>query len=292
MAAMTVPAFASGQSARVVDGVNLGPSDASRISSARADAIRLLSLAWHPAGAQRLSTWIHLKGFDLSEPGASIGDPDQIDTARFFLAGPKSQGVSWQNARTPVGGTIEGYGGTDRANLEWSYYFPTTPILEQAELQYTKRILPDGSVEFRIDAQVAWSPQKSRFSIIPSGATMVEAVYSPGSAQARPVPRRLSARSTSVAIIATIRRQINALRVAYPGIVSCPYQGTGDVTVRFFKAAQSRAFAQVFFASNSCGEVRVSQFSSTHHLLGTGDDGGGYGDVPSVMKLLGIKNPA
>jgi hypothetical protein len=292
MATMAAPAFASGQSIRVVDGVNLGPSDASRISTARADANRLLSLAWYPAGAQRLSTWIHLKGFNLSKPGASIGDPDQIDIARFYLAGPKSQGVSWLNARKPVGGTVEGYEGTDRANLEWSYFFPSTPILEQSELQYTKRILPDGNVEFRIDAQVAWSPQKSRFSIIPSGATLVEAVYSPGSEQARPVPRRLSARTTSALTIATIRREINALPVAYPGVVSCPFQGTGSVTVRFFKTPHARAFATVFFASNSCGEVRVSQYSSTHRLLGTGDDGGGYGRVPSVNKLLGIKSSA
>src|SRR5664280_1119019 len=79
MAATAVPAFASGGSSFVVKSIYLGPSDASRISSARADAHRLLSLAWYPAGARRLSTWIHLKGFELSAPGASIGDPDQID---------------------------------------------------------------------------------------------------------------------------------------------------------------------------------------------------------------------
>lgn len=261
------------------------------MSTAKVDANWLLSLAWYPAGAQRLPTWIHLKGFDLSQAGASIGDPDQVDIARFYLAGPKSQGLSWLNARTPRGGTLEGYGGPGRANLEWSYSFSSSPILAQSDLQYAKRILPDGDVEFRIDAQVAWTPQKSRFSIIPSGATLVEAEYSPGGEQTRPVQRRLTASSTSVATIATIRRQIDALPVAYPGVVSCPYQGTGSVTVRFFKGPHVRAYAMVFFSSNSCGEVWVKQYSTSHQLLGTGDDGGGYGDVPSVMKFLGIKSP-
>jgi hypothetical protein len=290
LAAMAVPAFASGGSSFVVKSVYLGPSDASRMSSARADANRLLSLAWFPAGARKLSTWIHLKGFELSEPDASIGDPDQIDIARFYLAGPKSQGVSWLNARTPEGGSSEGSGGTDRANLEWSYAFPFTPILPQSDLQYSKRILPDGNVEFRIDAQVAWTPQKSRFSIVPSGATLVEAVYVPGSGQTYPVSKRLTASTTSVETIATIRRQIDALPVAYPGIVSCPYETPGSITVHFFDAAHVRAFATAYFASSSCGDVRISQFSSTHRFLGSGDDGGGYDAVPSVMKLLGLKN--
>jgi hypothetical protein len=249
-----------------------------------------MSLAWFPADARRLSTWIHLKGFELSEPAATIGDPDQIDIARYYLAGPKSQGVSWLNARIPAGGSLDGEGGTDRANLEWSYAFPSTAILQQSDLQYTKRILPDGDVELRIDAQVAWTPQKSPFSIIASGATLVQAVYS-GSIQTNSVSKPLTASTRSVATIAALRRQINALPVAYPGIMSCPYENPGSVTVRFFRSPHVRAFATVFFASSSCGRVQVSQFSSTHQLLGRGEDGGGFVAVPCVMKLLGLKNP-
>jgi hypothetical protein len=286
----TLPAFASGGSSFVAHTNYLGPSDASRMALARADAHRLLSLAWFPAGARRLSTWIRLKGFELSEPDASIGDPDQVDIARFYLAGPKSQGISWLNARTPEGGTRDGYGGPNRAKLEWSYYFPFTPILPQSDLQYSKRILPDGNVEFRIDAQVSWSPQKSRFSIIPSGATMVQAVYT-GRSSSNAVTKRLTASTTLVAMIATIRRQINALPVAYPGLNSCPYQNPGSTTVRFFRSLNARSFATVFFVSNSCGRVQIRQFSSTHRLLGTGFDDAGFGAVPSVMQLLGLKSP-
>jgi hypothetical protein len=290
MAATAVPALASGGSSFVVHTNYLGPSNASRMVLARSDANRLLSLAWVPAGARRLSTWIHLNGFDLSQPAVSLGDPDNIDIARFYLAGPKNQGVSWLTARTPVGGTRDGYGGPDRAKLEWSYFFASTPILPQSELQYTKRILPDGDVEFRIDAQVAWAPQKSRFSIVPSGATMVQAVYT-GRSSSNVVTKRLTASTTLVAMIATIRRQINALPVAYPGLNSCPYQNPGSITVRFFRTLLSRSFATVFFVSNSCGRVQIREFSSTHHPLGTGFDGGGVDAVPSVMKLLGLKSP-
>jgi hypothetical protein len=288
LAATSVSAFASGGSSFVVHTNYLGPSDASRTALARADANRLLSLAWYPAGARRLTTWIRLKGFSLSRPDGSIGDPDQVDIARFYLAGPKSQGVSWLNARPPDGGTRNGYGGRDRADLEWSYSFPFTPLLPQSDLQYSKRILPDGSVEFRIDAQVAWTPQKSRFSIIPSGATKVEAVYT-GNSQPSSLTKRVTASTTSSAIIATVRRQINGLGVAYPGIVSCPLGKPGSITVRFFRSTRARAFATVLFVGNSCGRVEISQFTPTHRLLGTGYDGGGFDAVPSVVNLLGLQ---
>jgi hypothetical protein len=288
-AAAAVPSWASGRSSFIVHTNFLGPTDASRISLARADANRLMSLAWFPADARRLATWVHLKGFELSEPAGSIGDPDQIDIARFYLANPNSQGVSWLNARIPAGGSLDGEGGTDRANLEWSYDFPSTAILQQSYLQYTKRILPNGNVEFRIDAQVAWTPQKSRFSIIASGATLVQAVYS-DSDQTNGVPNKRTASTTSNAMIATIRRQINALPVAYPGVMSCPLERPGSVTVRFFHAVHDRAFATVLFASSNCGEVQISQFSSTHHLLGRGEVGGGFDAVSSVLELLGLKN--
>ncbi len=258
MAVAALPAFASDRSSLVVDGVSLGPSDASRMSTARADANRLLSLAWHPSGARRLSTWIHLKGFELSEPGASIGDPDQSDVPRFYLARSTSQGLSWLNAPTPDGGTLEGSGGTDRANLEWSYSFPFTPVLPQSDLQYTKRILPDGDVELRIDAQVAWTPQKSRFSIVPSGATVVQAVYSTNNGSTQAAIKRSEASTTDATTIATIRRQINALPVAYPGPMSCPFEDPGSITVRFLHSAHAQAFATVHFDSKGCGGVQVS----------------------------------
>ena len=257
---------------------------------ARTDANRLLSLAWFPAGARRLSTWIRLKGFELSKPGASIGSPDQIDIARFYLAGPKSQGVSWLNARTPSGGRSEGNGGTDRANLEWSYAFPSTPTLPYSDLEYSKRILPDGKVEFRVDAQVQWTPQKSRFSIIPDGAIIVQAVYT-GRSASGVVNKRLTASTTNVSAMATIRDQINALPVEYPGIISCPFVNSGTVTVRFFRALLSRSFATVYFSSTNCGRAQVRLFTPTHRLRGTGFDGARYEAVPSVMKLLGLKSP-
>jgi hypothetical protein len=290
MIATEVPAIASGGSSFAVHTNYLGPSDARRMVLARADAIRLLSLAWIPAGSRRLSTWIRLKGFELSEPDASIGDPDQVDITRFYLAGPKSQGVSWLNARIPSGGRRDGYGGPDRAKLEWSYAFPSTPMLSQTDLQYSKRILPDGNVEFRIDAQVAWTPEKSRFSIIPNGAIIVQAVYT-GRNQSNSVTKRLTASTTIASTIATIRNQINALPVAYPGIISCPYENPGTITVRFFRSILARSFATVFFASNSCGRVQIRQFSPTHRLRGTGFDGAGFDAVPTVMKLLGLKSP-
>jgi hypothetical protein len=255
---------------------------------ARAEAKRLISLAWYPAGARRLSTWIRLKGYELSGPGGSIGDPDQEDITRFYLAGPKSQGVSWLNARTPDGGTLDGEGGADRANLEWSYSFRSTSILGQSDLQYSKRILPDGDVEFRIDAQVAWTPMKSLFSLIPAGATLVDAIYTPGDYPMTPASKRLTASTTSVQTISTIRRQINALPVAYPGIESCPFEGTASITVRFYDSAHERPSQTVYFASSSCGRIEVSQFSPTHHLVGSGEDGGGFESVPAVTQLLGL----
>lgn len=285
-----LPAFASNRSSFTVSTNYLGPSDASRRALARADAVRLTSLAWYPPGARRLSTWIHQSGFEMSEPAASIGDPDQEDVTRFYLSGPSSQGLSWLNTRVPSGATLDGYGGPDRANLEWSYSFPSSPILPQSVLQYSKRILPDGNVELRIDAQVAWTPQKSRFSIIPSGAVLVRAVFFVSGAT-NEEPKTLMSSTTNTATIAAIRRQINALPAVYPGINSCPAEEPGSITVQFFKPARARSFASVHFSSSNCGWVQVSEFTSSHRLVGEGDDGGGYDAVPSVVKLLGLKSP-
>jgi hypothetical protein len=286
--AIGVPASASGRSSFVVHTNYLGPSDASRIRLARAEANRLLSIAWYPKGARELSTWIHLKGFELSEPAATIGDPDQIDKSRFFLAGPKDEGTSWLNARVPPGGSLDGRGGTDRANLEWSYSFTSTAILGQSDLQYTKRILPDGDVEFRIDAQVAWTPQKSRFSIITGEVSKVAAVYDPGAVAPKSMAKMVAVSTRNGTTIATMLRLINALPVAYPGFISCPYEAQGTVTVSFFRSTQKRAFAKAYFGSIVCGVVRISQYSSSNRLIGTGNDDGGYGAVPGIVKLLGL----
>jgi len=78
--------------------------------------------------------------------------------------------------------------------------------------------------------------------------------------------------------------------VAYPGISSCPYVKPGTITVRFFRSAHTREFASVFFDRESCDDVWVSLYSSTHQLLGKGEDGGDFGAIPSVTKLLGLQN--
>jgi hypothetical protein len=287
---MSAPAtsFASGLASKSTLAVTLGPSNSSRTASARADANRLLSLAWHPSGSRVLTTWVHTKGYELSAPMASLGDPDTIDIAHFYLAGPKSQGVSWLNARKPAGSTLSGEGGPDRAHLEWSYSFAFTPLLPDSDLQYSKLILPNGETEFRIDAQVSWTPQKSPFSIIPGGSASLNATFLPGYGQPASGKRMVSTKNLSV--IATIRTQINGLPVAYPGPLSCPSELPGSVIVQFFHSHELQAFAVVHFNSSACGFSRVTLYSATHTRIGSGDDGGGYRAVPRLMKLLGIAN--
>jgi hypothetical protein len=218
----------------------------------------------------------------------TLGSPDVVDIAHYFVAGRKYEGLSWLDGHVPKGSTLNGRGGTDRAHLEWSYYFPTTSFLAYADLQYVKLILPNGEVELRIDAQIQWTPQKSIYSIIGAGANRVTVAYV--RAGSEPQPTNRSVVTTDLTTISTIRNQLNELPVAYPGITSCPLETLGIITIKFYRAGQFNPFVIVSNEAGGCGAIRISQYSTGDQRIGSGKDAGGVGVTPAVAKLLGITN--
>ena len=282
-----IPASASPHPRTTVDGYNLGLSNKSRVAVATSEAGKLLGLAWFPPGSREATSWVRVNGHRYTENVPTIGGPDVVDVARYYVAGRKYQGLSWLNGHVPNGSTLNGRGGTDRAHLEWSYSFPVVSFLS-SDLQYTKLILPNGEVELRIDAQIQWTPQKSVYSIVGVGAKTLTAVFTPGGSQ---LPSsKQSVVTHDATTISTIRNEVDALPVAYPGLMSCPFEPVGSVIIKFYRAGQTNPFAVVAAGAGGCGIIRVSQYGSGGQLIGSGNDGGGYGLIPTVEKLLGITN--
>jgi len=282
------PASASPQTRTIVDGFNLGLSNKSRIAVATREARKLLGLAWFPPGSRESSSWVRINAHRYTENVPTLGSPDVVDIAHYYVAGQKYQGLSWLDGHVPNGSTLNGRGGMDRAHLEWSYSFPAVSFLSVSDLQYTKLVLPNGEVELRIDAQIQWTPQKSVYSIVGVGAKTLTAVFTSGEGQ-RPSSKK-SVVTHDAVTLATIREEVNALPVAYPGVMHCPFEPVGSAIIKFYRAGQTDPFAVVSAGAGGCGTIRISQYASGGQLSGSGNDGGGYGLMPTVEKLLGITN--
>lgn len=280
------PASGALHSKSMAYGVNLGPSNPFRIAVARSRARELLALAWFPTGSREFGSWVRLNGHEYTEGVDRLGSPDVVDIARYYLSGPMNQGLSWLNGHVPKGARLNGRGGTNRGHLQWSYSFPAVLFLSYSDLQYTKLILPNGAVELRIDAQIQWTPQKSVYSIVGVGADKLTAAFMPGESQL--LSSKTSIVTNDTATISTFRNEVNALPVAYPGVMSCPFESAGSVTLEFYRAGETFPFAAVSTGAGGCGNIRVSQYSIGGQLIGSGSDGGGYNLMPAAEKLLGI----
>jgi hypothetical protein len=280
------PASASPHPRTTVDGYSLGPSNTSRVAVATSEADKLLGLAWFPPGSRTSASWIYVNGHQYTEGVPTIGSPDVVDIAHYYVAGGKYQGLSWLDGHVPKGSRLDGRGGTDRAHLEWSYSFPTTSFISFADLQYTKLILPNGKVELRIDAQIQWTPQKSAYSLIGVGANKLTAIVTTGALQ-RPTSTK-SIVTKNAATIASIRDDVNALPVAYPGVMHCPVESGGSMVLKFYRAHGTDPFAVASAGAGGCGDVFVRQYAADGKLIGSGDDGGGGGLIAEVEKLLGL----
>lgn len=252
------------------------------------EAKKLLGLAWFPPGSRTSTSWVDVNGHRYTEGVPTLGSPDVVDIAHYYVAGRTYQGLSWLSGHAPTGSTLDGRGGTDRAHLEWSYSFPAKSFLSFSDLQYTKLILPDGEVKLRIDAQIQWTPQKSAYSIVGRGASKLTVVFTPGGGE-RP-SSKVTIVTTDAITIATIRDDVNKLLVAYPGAMHCPFESGSNMRIQFYRAGRTNPFVVVSAGAGGCGNVRVSQFATGGQLIGSGNDAGGYGLIPAVEKLLGATN--
>jgi hypothetical protein len=271
---------------------SLGPSNAQRRALATTEARRLLTFETLPAGSTKLSAWIRADGPALLGSGGMSGDPDQVHLTQYFLAPGGYKAVNWLDAQIPKGGSHLGSGssaGPGSDNVSWrSYSFHETTTFLTAQLQYSMLITPKGDLGLRVDADVTWIPRKSRYSIVPAGATKVVVI----------VNRGLNVKSGKVTTVTITDRatindflsHVDQLPALNPDEGFCPADVLASVTLRFFDAGSKRPYAVVDADSGGCGNVKIHQYTANHTLFGSTSVSGGYDFSAYVAKSLGITN--
>ena len=121
-----------------------GPSDKARIRLAHREAAHLLTSAATPPGARALTTWLRIKGYELSAPSANYGASNDVDEVHYFVQSAKAASTSWIDAYVPAGSTRGGTGSGNYGMSSWTFNFAGTVILNTQVLEYTSQALPDG----------------------------------------------------------------------------------------------------------------------------------------------------
>ena len=215
-----------------------------------------------------------------------------MDLAHYYLAPGGATTLHWMETRVPAGATVSGTGtgtgpGTPTVYSK-TFTFPGSTVLQQPELEYSMLVTFKGQFELRVDAIVQWTPRKSRFSIVPPGATraVVRVDRGPNAKTGRVTVVTVTRRSTIDAVIA----RINGLAVANPGVEYCPLDIGSSMRISFYRANASDPYAVVTAHPTGCGLVTISEFSAGGAALGVGHDSGGSVITKFVATTLGIKD--
>jgi len=265
----------------------LGSSNAQRRALALKDAHHLLSLATLPSGSTRLLTWNRANGAALLSTSPVSGDPDQVDVTEYFLAPAGDAARQWLDARVPRGGTFSGSGsssgpGTDDVTY-LSFSFPTAASFLKDELQYSMLITAKGDLGLRVDADVTWTPRKSKYSIVAPGATKVVVIADRGLNV-----HHDTVSSTDRATINAFVTRVDELPASTPGVFHCPVDFGATLTVRFFRTGDHHPYAAVNAQSGGCGDVTVLQYNGAARLLGSTTVSGGTAFAAFVATTMHI----
>ncbi len=281
-----------GSVAGVATASTLGPTNAQRRTSAVLEARHLLAALAMPSGTHEVTRNDSSLDPALLSMGASSLDPDQIDLTRFYVVARGEWALNWFETHVPHGGTRTGWGTGSGPGQSTShtltFSFATPPTLSEAQLQYSMVVGPSGELGVRVDADVLWTPRKSRYALVASGAVKIVVT----------MDRGLNVRShrvttvtvTSPATIDVIRSAINAAPVATPGVTSCPLDVGATMTLSFWRAGASGPFATVVADPGGCGGVTVTQWRGDGARRGVGHDSGGGAIVRLVATTLGIRD--
>ena len=133
-----------------------------------------------------------------------------------------------------------------------------------------------------------WTPRKSPYSLVANGATMLVVTMDRGLNVK--VDRVTVVTVTSRVTIARIRKALNALPVAIPGVASCPVDVGALMSLTFWRSGATSPYATVAADPGGCGAITISQFGSNGALIGRGHDSGGSGFVRYVAMKLSIRD--
>jgi hypothetical protein len=253
-----------------------------------ADADAILASFAVPKGARKLSAAPSVGKGALRSPGQTLGTPDLVDKAGWWIApGAPPSVLSWEAERlshrfsSAGGGT--GYG-PGLATI-WSQVFslPDVPgVLDAREL--VVEVVQDGAkTAIRVDAQVAWQPARPASEKVPAAAKGVTIAMRLGSNQGgRKPPKPVTI--TDPAKVGALKALVNGLALFPPGTFNCPVDfGQGLVlTFRAGPGAPALAVAAVDLAG--CDGVGLTiGGKSQPALAGPGTDSG-----PRILKLAGL----
>jgi hypothetical protein len=271
---------------------SLGPNNSQRKVLASTEAHHLLKLATLPKGSVRLAHWIAADGTALLSAPGTPTNPDQVDLTEFFLAPGGNRALNWLKAQVPKGGhtassgSSSGPGTDDEEFLGFSFH--GTTVLPNPALQYSMLITPKGQLGFRVDAMVAWTPQKSPYSIVPPGATEIAVTVNRGLNVT--TNKITTVDVTDPLTISEFLAKVNELPVQLPGVEMCPNDVGSSMTLQFFLSGASTPYATVVADPAGCGAVTIKQFGANDALIGTAGDSGGGGLAKYIATVLGITN--
>jgi hypothetical protein len=257
-------------------GASLGPSNAQRVDVATVAANHLQRIAPLPTGTKRLSSAPAAYAKLFSQPSGVSADLDKVDVSRLYEAPSGRAAFAWINRQKVDGLARSGWGSSSGPGSENAvtvgFSPPSTVAYLIASINYTAVITPSNSLVFRIDTVEQWTPQKSKFSQIPSGATSVLIKVNPGQ---NTTATAESATVVNATTIAAIISKIDALPATSPGVLYCPADFGASITLKFFKTGSTSAYATVVAQSGGCGNVSIRQRSASGALLGTANVAGG-----------------
>ncbi len=277
--------------AGVATASTLGPTNAQRRTTAVLEARHLLATLTLPNGSRGVARNNPSINRTLLSMGAGSIDPDQVDLTRYYVVARGEWALNWFETHLPRGGTRTGWGTGSGPGQSTShtltFSFATPPNLSEAQLQYSMVIGSSGELGVRVDADVLWTPRKSSYALVASGAVKIVVTMDRG---LNVTSHRVTTLTvTSPATIDLIRSAINAAPVAMPGVTSCPLDVGATMTLSFWRAGASGPFATVVADPGGCGDVTVTQWRGDGTRRGVGHDSGGGTIVRLVATSLGIR---
>ena len=253
-----------------------------------ADATAILASFAVPTGARKLSAAPSVGNGVLKAPAQTLGTPDLVDKAEWWIASGAPQGVlAWEarhlSHRFSSGGAGTGYGRSIATT--WSQVFSLPGIhgvLDSRELVVL--VVQDGDkTAIRVDAQVAWQPARPASEKVPAAAKAVTISIDPGLNQGGRKPQK-PVTITDPAKVRALTALINGLALFPPGVPDCPSDFGGNLVLTFRAGPRTLALAVATVDLSGCDGVDLTIGGKPQPTLaGPGTDSG-----PQILRLAGL----
>jgi hypothetical protein len=251
------------------------PRDTGNQATAYRTARSLLDAFRPPPGAHGQAKPPAGASANLNHPPVTPRTADLVDVSTWWTApGSAASVLAWERAHPPAGMSTAGggYGGGMPAWVEFDANTPnqalnTNQALSTNQTLSTRSLLVQAvdlgqsRTAIRVDAQVVWLPTKPSGGLVPVNAaeltaTLVSGLSGPGLTQtAPPKPATRTASTTNAAIIAAIARGVNQLAPAPAGVMHCPADFGGSLTLTFRRAVDGPVLATVRADTSGCADV-------------------------------------